>query len=60
MKCLRTGDKVKYISDVQKDYTGQICIATAFELEHRLMSLRCSDGQIIAAFWDEVEVIGDV
>lgn len=60
MKCLRTGEKVKYISDVQKDYTGQICIATAFELEHRMIALKCSDGQIIVAYWDEVEVVEDV
>lgn len=56
MKSLRTGSKVKYISDDQTEYTGQICTAVDFDLEHRIMSLECSDGQIIAAFWNEVEV----
>lgn len=56
MKSLKTGSKVKYIATVQPEYTGQICTAVDFDLEHRLMSLECSDGQIVAAFWDEVEV----
>lgn len=56
MKSLKTGSKVKYISGVQPEYTGQICTAVDFDLECRLMSLECNDGQVIAAFWDEVEV----
>lgn len=56
MKSLKTGSKVKYIGSANPEYTGQICTAVDFDLEHRLMSLECSDGNIIAAFWDEVEV----
>ena len=56
MKSLKTGDKVKYVSDTYPEYTGQICTAVDFDLEHRLMSIECSDGQIIAAYWNEVEV----
>lgn len=59
MKSLKTGSKVKYTSDVQEEYTGQTCTAVDFDLETRLMSLECSDGNIIAAFWDEVEVLDD-
>lgn len=57
MKPIRTGSKVRYLSDVHGDYTGGICTAVDFDLGHRVMSLECSDGQIIAAFWDEVEVV---
>lgn len=56
MKSIKTGDEVIYKSDAQPEYTGQKCKAIDFDLEHRLMSLECSDGQIIAAFWDEVDV----
>lgn len=56
MKGIKTGDRVKYISDAQPEYTGQECIALDFDLEHRLMSLQCRDGQVIGAFWDEVEL----
>lgn len=55
MKSLKTGDEVIYKSDVHGDYTGQRCKIVDFDIEHRLMSLECSDGQIIAAFWDEIE-----
>ena len=57
MKSVRTGSKVRYISDVHGTIPGKICTAVDFDLEHRVMSLECSDGQIIAAFWDEVEVV---
>lgn len=57
MKSLKTGDKVRYTSDVHSDYTGQICTAIDFDLEHRLMGLRCGDGQFIVAFWNEVEEV---
>ena len=57
MKNLRTGSMVRYISDAYPEYSNQECIAVDFELEHRIMSLECSDGQIIAAFWNEVEVL---
>lgn len=59
MKNLKTGSRVRYISKAYSDYTNQECRAVDFELEHRIMSLECSDGQIIAAFWDEVEVLDD-
>lgn len=55
MRNLRTGDEVTYTSDVQPEYTGQKCKVCDFDLEHRLMSLEFSDGQIIGAFWNEVE-----
>lgn len=55
MRHLRTGDEVTYKSDVNPEYKGQKCKTVDFDLEHRLMSLECSDGNIIAAFWDEVE-----
>ena len=48
---------MRYISDVHGTIPGKICTAVDFDLEHRVMSLECSDGQIIAAFWDEVEVV---
>lgn len=59
MKNLRTGSRVRYISDAYPEYTNQECTVVDFELEHRIMSLECSDGQIIAAFWNEVEVLDD-
>ena len=59
MKCLRTGSRVRYISDAYPEYTNRECKAVDFDLEHRIMSLECSDGQIIAAFWNEVEVLDD-
>lgn len=55
MKGLNTGDKVKYISDVYPDYTGQTCTVFDFDLKHRLVGLKFDDGQVIAAFWDEIE-----
>lgn len=55
MVSLNTGDTVKYISDVQPDYTGQTCKVFDFDLKHRLMGLKFDDGQTIVAFWDEVE-----
>lgn len=58
-KSLKTGSKVRYISDFFSDYTNQVCTAVDFDLEHRVMSLECADGSIIAAFWDEVEVLDD-
>lgn len=59
MKNLRTGSRVRYISDAYPEYTNQECKAGAFDLECRIMSLKCSDGKIIAAFWNEVEVLDD-
>lgn len=59
MKNLKTGSRVRYKSNAYSDYTNQECRAVDFDLEHRIMSLECSDGQIIAAFWDEVEVLDD-
>ena len=59
MKNLRTGSRVRYLSDAYPEYTNQECTAVEFELEHRIMSLECSDGQIIAAYWNEVEVLDD-
>lgn len=58
-KSLKTGSKVRYISDFYSDYINQECTAVDFDLEHRVMSLECADGNIIAAFWDEVEVLDD-
>lgn len=59
MKILRTGSRVRYISDEYPEYTNQECTAIDFDLEYRIMSLKCSDGKIIAAFWNEVEVLDD-
>lgn len=59
MKNLRTGSMVRYLSDAYPEYTNQECKAVDFDMEHRIMSLECSDGQIIAAFWNEVEVLDD-
>lgn len=59
MKCLRTGSRVRYISDAYPEYTNQECTAGVFDLEYGIMSLKFSDGHIIAAFWNEVEVLDD-
>lgn len=55
MKVINTGDKVKYISDVQSDYTDQTGTVFDFDLKHRLVCLKFDDGHVVAAFWDELE-----
>ena len=57
IRSLKTGDKVRYISDAYKDYQNQVVTAVDFDLEHRLVSLECEDGQIIAAYWNEIEEV---
>ena len=56
-KMLKTGDQVRYISDVYTEYQGQVMTATEFDIQHRLMGLRGEDGGEIVAFWDEIEVV---
>ena len=53
----RTGDDVIYISDVHQVYQGEVATITQFELEHRLLGLKFSDGEIIFAFWNEIKPI---
>lgn len=57
IRSLKTGDKVRYISDAYKDYQNQVATAVDFDLENRLVSLECEDGQIIAAYWNEIEEV---
>ena len=45
----RTGDDVIYISDVHQVYQGEVATITEFELEHRLLGLKFSDGEIISS-----------
>ena len=56
-KMLKTGDKVRYISDAYKEYQGQVMTAVGFDIQHRLMWLCGEDGGEIPAFWDEIEVV---
>ena len=53
----RNGDDVIYISDVHQVYQGEVATITEFELEHRLLGLKFSDGEIIFAFWNEIKPI---
>lgn len=56
-KLRKTGDKVRYIADVHKQYQGQIMTAMEFDIENRIMWLHGEDGGEIPAFWDEIEAV---
>lgn len=53
---MRTGDYVKYISDVHGDYAGQDAKVEEFDLEQRMVSLEFNDGNIIWVFWNEIDI----
>lgn len=51
---MKSGDKVKYVDDVQTDYIGQIATAIEFDLEHRMVNIEFDCGIELWVFWDEI------
>ena len=54
---MKTGDKVRYTADVHPDYTGKEAMAIEFDLKNRMVNMLFADGELIWAFWDEIEEV---
>ena len=54
---IRTGDEVIYTSDVHPQYTGEIGELREVDLEHKLVSLKFEDGEILWAFSNEIKPV---
>lgn len=54
---MRTGDEVRYISDLHSNYTGRIAKTEAFDLKNRMVSICFEDGMTLTCFHDEIEEV---
>lgn len=53
---MNTGDKVRYISNVHKNYTNKFGKAFDFDLKYQILSIEFEDGIVITVFWNEIMV----
>ncbi len=56
-RMLKSGDQVRYISDVHSDYTGKVVKVVDFNLENRFCGVEGLDGMYFVAFWNEIEAV---